>query len=1093
MQRKMTGHPIAAGGALPREQQQQRRALMQQQQQGPPPLPLPVFGATQMPSQQQSPPPFVGMSVGMGLTMNMSDMESSIRAYQPMLPHQHQQPQQHYGPVSSTTPSAHDGRSMAFWRGQGSMDAAAGAAGGSGGVYAKHSSGGLEFELGDILENSNSSNSNMDDHERDANQDGADVTMAAMDSSFEVSAFGDHMHVGAGAVSTMKPGYHLSSSSQPHQMLLRQQQQLAVRGGAVITGAMEDQNLGRPARSESNASSAGGVVGDGSISEGSSEFSRFAEARDAPDLSQQKIDAKNEKCQFHNCPNRARVSQAYGKFCNRHVIVAPCGFPGCRDKALLNASMCEKHLQEGKDALHKVLATRAQNVPVCRTFGCFKNDQGRGYCRGHEKLLMATGRLPKHVNKRRLNSAYTMCSYPGCDKHSQRNHLCRTHGNLITKQAEELYTRSNGETFEEILSRLQQNVRKCTNPTCTKNSQRDRLCTMHYYEKHNPPRDGASGSGPEQASKAAPAEATATTCSIPECSMQVVAKGVCKFHSGQRQKSPRVSEAAASGIREVERTRCNVPGCIQVSYTSGLCLQHFNPQQQQQQPQQQQQQQPQPSQQQQHQQLQHHQQQQQQQEHLVQGSRYSGAISPFGDLHFNAPMDSSNPLRPPSMEAFYPGVSGSAYGTSMDPNMSSYSGMSSIGRHLPSAGVGEVGASSDVENEAKQALFILNAKPTDSARAYNSHDVSVPRSTGSSICSNLSCNRQTYGREYCEMCQSMFSPLVVPVGGDSQSGGGTSYAFSSSAQPDPESNPQGWGESAPQGKLPPAKVYDICRVGQCGAIVPSPDNGGLCEVHFRSFEDGALSVDEITLRSKLLNKEEEASATATGSSGAKSPTSGAKGRKYLCKTEGCDKQAQRKGACKRHFRLQELESRKASTTTSASGIASQNQTSAGIISQPAAMTPCRFTGCAQLVGKNAPWLCPTHASARFCWQPGCEVIVNGPQFCESHAYHKQCAYEGCTFPANRGASGCANHAMERRCSHEFCDKFTVGRTGTRCRLHQISCKDEPCALCELHGLGAENVSSNRRSGAQRNNGAGADKSASRRKANSENFQGSGNQ
>ncbi|GAB9474562.1 hypothetical protein Gpo141_00011682 [Globisporangium polare] len=1079
----MTGYPTAAGGALPRDQQQrERRALMQQQPQGPPPLPL--FGATQMPSQQQqSPPPFVGMSVGMGLTMNMSDMESSIRAYQPMLPHQqHQQvqpqPQQH---LQDHPPQQHDGSSMAFWRGQSGMDASAVLSGGGVNAYAKHGSGALEFELGDILGSSNSSNSNMDDHERETNQNGGDVAMAAMGSSFEVSAFGEHMHAGTGAVGTMKPGYHLNSSSQPHLMLLRQQQQLAVRDGAVVTGAMADQDMGRPVRSESNASSAGGGVGDDSISDGSSEFSRFVEPRDAPDLSQQKIDAKNEKCQFHNCPNRARVSQAYGKFCNRHVIVAPCGFPGCRDKALLNASMCEKHLQEGKDALHKVLATRAQNVPVCRTFGCFKNDQGRGYCRGHEKLLMATGRLPKHVNKRRLNSAYTMCSYPGCDKHSQRNHLCRTHGNLITKQAEELCTRSNGETFAEILSRLQQNVRKCTNPTCTKNSQRDRLCTMHYYEKHNPPRDGT---GSEQASEAPLVEATATTCTVPDCSMQAVTKGVCKAHSGQRQKSPRVSEAAASGIREVERTRCNVPGCVQVSYASGFCVQHFNPQQQPQHEHQQQE----------HQSLQQqHQEQPQPQEHSVQVSRYGSAISPFGDLHFSAPMEPSSMPRP-STEAFYPIASGSAYGSSMDPNMSSYPGMSSIGRHLPSAaGVGGVGASSDAENEVKQALFILNARPTDSGRAYNSHDGSVPRSTGSSICSNLSCNRQTYGREYCEMCQSMFSPLVVSVGGDAQSGGGTSYAFSSSSQPDPETNPQGWGEAAPQGKLLPAKAYVICRVGQCGAIVPSPESGGLCEIHFRSFEDGALSVDEITLRSKLLNKEEERSATAAGNSGAKSPTSGGKGRKYLCKTEGCDKQAQRKGACKRHFRLQELESRKASSTGSASGFAFPNQTSAGA-SQPAVMTPCRFTGCTQLVGRSAPWLCPTHASASFCWQPGCEVIVNGPQFCETHAYHKQCAYEGCTFPANRGASGCSNHAMERRCSHEYCDKFTVGRTGARCRLHQISCKAEPCALCELHGLGAENVPCNMQPGAQRSSGAGGGRgTGSRRKVNSENFQGGGNQ
>nr|CCA25486.1 conserved hypothetical protein [Albugo laibachii Nc14] len=206
---------------------------------------------------------------------------------------------------------------------------------------------------------------------------------------------------------------------------------------------------------------------------------------DELDVRQKKIDERNEKCEFHNCLNRARVSQIYGKFCNRHVIVAPCGFPGCRDKAMNKSSMCVKHLSLGKDALHRVLANRAQNVPVCKTLGCFKNDQGRGHCRGHEKLLMATGRLPKHINKRRLNSAYTMCSYPHCSKHSQRNHLCRTHGNLIIKQAREVAAQSTDESFDEILTRLQKDVKRCTHPNCTKNSQRDRLCTMHYHEKNN--------------------------------------------------------------------------------------------------------------------------------------------------------------------------------------------------------------------------------------------------------------------------------------------------------------------------------------------------------------------------------------------------------------------------------------------------------------------------------------------------------------------------------------------------------------------------------------------------------------------------------
>ncbi|GLD91685.1 hypothetical protein PINS_up000218 [Pythium insidiosum] len=269
---------------------------------------------------------------------------------------------------------------------------------------------------------------------------------------------------------------------------------------------------------------------------GATDYSKFVDSTDEPDLSQRKLEHKNEKCQYFNCPNRARVSQAYGKFCNRHVIVAPCGFPGCRDKAMTNTSMCEKHLAEGKEALHRVLAARAQNVPVCRTFGCFKNDQGRGYCRGHEKLLMATGRLPTHINKRRLNSAYTMCSYPDCNKHSQRNHLCRTHGNVVQQQAQELAKRST-ESFETILARLQKEIRRCTHPTCTKNSQRDRLCTLHYYEKSQR-RDQTSGSPNANDSKSTSTSSNnnkATgSCSIQDCGAPALDAGLCRFHGLHR-------------------------------------------------------------------------------------------------------------------------------------------------------------------------------------------------------------------------------------------------------------------------------------------------------------------------------------------------------------------------------------------------------------------------------------------------------------------------------------------------------------------------------------------------------------------------------
>ncbi|CAI5712303.1 unnamed protein product [Hyaloperonospora brassicae] len=222
-------------------------------------------------------------------------------------------------------------------------------------------------------------------------------------------------------------------------------------------------------------------------------YTELSEPRD-PKLKTEKIASHRKvRCKFPDCPNRARVSQYFGNFCNRHVIVAPCGFPGCREKAMDHAAMCLKHLKLGKEALNKVLTTRTQNVPVCRTQGCFKNDQGRGYCRGHENLMMATGRLPVHVSRRRLNSAYTMCSYPECTKHSQRRHLCRTHGNLLVKQAQGLADQPGAtESFEDILARMEKDMRQCTWANCTKNSQRDRLCTTHYNEKQTLQRDGGT-------------------------------------------------------------------------------------------------------------------------------------------------------------------------------------------------------------------------------------------------------------------------------------------------------------------------------------------------------------------------------------------------------------------------------------------------------------------------------------------------------------------------------------------------------------------------------------------------------------------------
>ncbi|ETM40513.1 hypothetical protein L914_13544 [Phytophthora nicotianae] len=272
-------------------------------------------------------------------------------------------------------------------------------------------------------------------------------------------------------------------------------------------------------------------------------YTQFSESNELDLRTETLAKDRSERCQFPDCPNRARVSQSYGKFCNRHVIVAPCGFPGCRDKAMERAAMCATHMEQGKEALQEILKARPQNVPVCKMSGCFKNDQGRGYCRGHEKLLMATGRLPPHINKRRLNSAYTMCSYPDCNKHSQRHHLCRTHGNLIIKQAQELADRpGTTESYEEILARMQKDIRRCTHENCSKNSQRDRLCTTHYYEKHHLQKD----------------DSTSTSTSKR------------RDDSGK----PRARNRDASDDRVIEGARCSKPGCGNLSYSAGLCVEH---------------------------------------------------------------------------------------------------------------------------------------------------------------------------------------------------------------------------------------------------------------------------------------------------------------------------------------------------------------------------------------------------------------------------------------------------------------------------------------------------------------------------------------
>ncbi|KDO26187.1 hypothetical protein SPRG_08549 [Saprolegnia parasitica CBS 223.65] len=242
-------------------------------------------------------------------------------------------------------------------------------------------------------------------------------------------------------------------------------------------------------------------------------------------------DLSGQKCSYHECANRAKVVQSFGIFCNRHAVVFPCGFPGCREKAPTNGTRCAKH-EHHKLGLDEALSARSQSIPVCRTTGCFKNDQGRGYCRGHEKLMMATGQLPHAINKRRLNSAYTMCCYPHCNKHSQRNHLCRIHGNELIKQAQAFAQQSTTESFDAVLQRLQRELRRCTHPGCEKNAQRDRLCTTHFHMKDT----AEKGLPKTDLDNLTAKDKVLKFCSDDKCTQPVYCNWLCKQHYEQKEK-----------------------------------------------------------------------------------------------------------------------------------------------------------------------------------------------------------------------------------------------------------------------------------------------------------------------------------------------------------------------------------------------------------------------------------------------------------------------------------------------------------------------------------------------------------------------------
>ncbi|OQS04196.1 hypothetical protein THRCLA_03555 [Thraustotheca clavata] len=275
-------------------------------------------------------------------------------------------------------------------------------------------------------------------------------------------------------------------------------------------------------------------------------------------------DLTQHKCSYHDCHNRAKVVQTFGIFCNRHAVVFPCGFPGCREKAPTNGTRCAKHADEGNKLLDEALSVRSQSIPVCRTKGCFKNDQGRGYCRGHEKLMMATGQLPHAINKRRLNSAYTMCCYPNCNKHSQRNHLCRIHGNELIKQAQAIAEENSMESYEQVLARLQKELRRCTHPGCEKNAQRDRLCTTHFHIR------GQAEKGLQKSDLDSSKDKIVKFCSDDKCTQPVYCNWLCKQHYEQKEKKGKHHQPVATPMTGPKAPLKKKPGLLGKKPSSGL-------------------------------------------------------------------------------------------------------------------------------------------------------------------------------------------------------------------------------------------------------------------------------------------------------------------------------------------------------------------------------------------------------------------------------------------------------------------------------------------------------------------------------------------
>ncbi|RQM26817.1 hypothetical protein B5M09_000748 [Aphanomyces astaci] len=516
-------------------------------------------------------------------------------------------------------------------------------------------------------------------------------------------------------------------------------------------------------------------------------------------------DASAQKCSYHDCPNRAKVSQSYGVFCNRHAVVFPCGFPGCRDKAPTNGTRCAKHQEQGTTMLDEALAVRSQSIPVCRTKGCFKNDQGRGFCRGHEKLMMATGQLPHAINKRRLNSAYTMCCFPGCGKHSQRNHLCRIHGNDLIKQAQQLVeNQQTTQTFDEALATLQRELRRCTHPDCDKNAQRDRLCTTHYHLR------GQAEKGLDIPSLALHSSDTSKEkvlkfCSEPQCTQAVYCNWLCQPHYEQREKKSGSKQAASklsahsntgsgsslkqqpSGKPKPDYLTNNplaTPGASNAaSASSGMIdlLDHHASQQQQ---------------------IQQQHQQQQQQHHLSQQSReqhphqlYADELS-LHDDYGKKPTDHPNHPHHHQQQQQQQHPSDHRHQQPASNTSTSYWDQTSSYQPTSASRHQQLHHSHPLASSYPRYGFIEYNEPS-AAAFFQDAAAPYPSSRASSTCANPSCSRQVLGKGVCEMCLGVSPHVHFPL---------STFASSSSSSSF-DAKPQGPHPSPPPPPPPSASDH----------------------------------------------------------------------------------------------------------------------------------------------------------------------------------------------------------------------------------------------------------------------------------------------